>query len=71
MQVDKKLHLAVGGLLGLAAIFHPGFGIVAAVLAGAVKEAWDGATGRGTVDPLDFVATVAGGVFVELLIWSI
>ena len=72
---DKLLHFGAGLLVALFArhFVGPGFGVLAAILAGAAKEAYD-ALGNGVVDPGDFVATVAGGVVVEgaleIIAWS-
>ena len=71
MHRDKAGHFTVG--LAIAALTAwatgaPLLGLLAAVAAGIGKEAWD-ATGRGTVDLLDFVATAAGGVAVAI-VWG-
>lgn len=67
MPVDKLLHLLAGSTL--AALVYP-FGILwacLAVLVAAVgKEAYD-STGRGNVELMDAVATLAGGA--ALLGW--
>lgn len=61
MPTDKLLHLLAG--IAIAAVAHP-FGILWAGLAVFVaaigKEAYD-STGRGYVEVLDAVATLAGG----------
>lgn len=69
MQHDKALHIIAGTVAGtigyIAAHFlshDPWIGaLVAGVIAGAVKEVWD-STGKGTVDHMDAVATVAGAL---------
>lgn len=59
---DKANHVIYGLLIFMAgAVFNPGIGLAATVIAGAAKEAID-ATGRGNVEFKDFLATVAGGV---------
>lgn len=60
---DKALHAIGGAVIALAAgaLATPMVGLMAAVAVGAAKEAWD-ASGRGTVDLMDFVATAGGGV---------
>ena len=67
IPTDKLLHLLVG--IAIAAILYP-FGILWACLAVFIaaigKEAYD-ATGRGNVELLDAVATLAGGA--ALLGW--
>lgn len=58
---DKANHVILGLLAFMAAGWvNPLYGLAAAVLVGAAKEAWD-ATGRGCVEFKDFLATVAGG----------
>lgn len=61
MSTDKLLHLLAGSTI--AALAYP-FGILWACLAVSVaaigKEAYD-STGRGNVELLDAVATLAGG----------
>jgi hypothetical protein len=61
MPTDKLLHLLAG--IAIAAVVYP-FGILWACLAVLIaaigKEAWD-STGRGHVELLDAVATLAGG----------
>lgn len=62
MQRDKVLHFAAGAVISSATYALTGSlwgAVLAAALAGAAKEAYD-ATGRGTVDLWDFIATVAG-----------
>ncbi len=62
MQRDKVLPFAAGAVVASAAYALTGSlwgAVLAAALAGAAKEAYD-ATGRGTVDRWDFIATVAG-----------
>lgn len=62
MQPDKVLHFAAGAVVASAAYAVTGSlwgAVLAAALAGAAKEAYD-ATGRGTVDLWDFIATVVG-----------
>lgn len=64
MGRDKFLHFAAGAVVASAAYAITGSlwgAVLAAALAGAAKEAYD-ATGRGTVDLWDFIATVAGAL---------
>jgi hypothetical protein len=67
MPTDKLLHLLAGSTI--AAVAYP-FGIfwasLAVFIAAIGKEAWD-STGRGHVELLDALATVAGGAL--LLGW--
>ncbi len=61
LPADKAAHLIAGLVIYcLLAWASPTAGLAACVIAGALKEAWD-STGRGHVEFLDFVATVAGG----------
>jgi hypothetical protein len=61
---DKRLHFWAGLLIALLVglIFNAAIGMTAAVVAGVLKEAYD-ATGRGTADSGDVIATVIGGIF--------
>lgn len=53
----------IGYLLGLQTGIHPVLSGVALVLIVAVgREAYSRVTGKGTYDPLDAVATVAGAI---------
>lgn len=62
--IDKQAHFFSGGFL--AALFYP-VGIetaLLAVIAAAVfKELWD-ATGKGTPEALDAIATLLGGLLI-------
>lgn len=62
---DKIAHALLGcSAAALASPFGLGAMVVAPIVVGALKEAYD-ATGRGNVEWLDFVYTVSGGaVFV-------
>lgn len=57
--------VALALLVGVLA--NPAAGLVSAVIAGAAKEIRD-ATGAGTVDALDFVATAVGGLTGSLIL---
>ena len=72
MQKDKLTHFVVGAIVAGAAAAAaqmlgtgPGqraaAGLVAAIAVGAGRELWQRATGRGTPDAADAMATVAGG----------
>ena len=65
MNRDKLYHLAAGAVIALAVglLLTPLLGLGAALVAGVAKEAYD-ATGRGTVEALDAVATVVGGAVI-------
>jgi hypothetical protein len=67
MPTDKLLHLLAGSTT--AALVYP-FGVfwscLVVLVAAVGKEAYD-ATGRGNVELLDAVATLAGGA--ALLVW--
>lgn len=66
MRVGKdKIKHFLGGLaisILVTFVFTPMWGLIAAVIAGASKEAYDKASGKGKVEWLDFWATVAGGI---------
>lgn len=71
MSSDKQKHLLAGLALALSAglLFCPRIGLAAAAVIGALKEiVWDWLLKKGTPEPLDFVATVAGGVIGYLLL---
>lgn len=62
---DKKLHIIVGFVIGLIGAYCSGsalFGFGLACLAGLLKEARDKITGKGTVEGLDALATMFGGL---------
>lgn len=67
MPTDKLKHIAVGLVLGLASLIAPGLGAVLALVVGAAKEIRD-ATGKGTPDGFDFIATAIGGAAIDLVI---
>lgn len=60
-MTDKLLHFLAGALVALAGalLFNPAAGVVGAIVAGALKEAYD--IRAGTVDAGDFVVTAMGG----------
>lgn len=68
---DKQLHLLAGFLVAMVAqglTQSLWVALLASGVVGVAKEAYD-ATGRGTVDFWDFIATVVGGaLFVGLLL---
>lgn len=72
MQRDKIGHFIAGVLIAIIVTLFTGnaqWGFVASIVAGIGKEAvWDGLMGRGTVEVLDAVATIAGGVVVYLVL---
>lgn len=61
---DKRKHFAAGFGIAVIASLFVGYLIAAvlAILAAAGKEIHDKATGKGTPEFLDFVATVAGAM---------
>ena len=68
---DKVGHFLIGAGISLVVggLVDPDTGLIAATVAGIGKEAvWDGLMGRGTVEVLDAVATIAGGVVVYLVL---
>lgn len=68
IPLDKQAHAWAGLaiMLAVSLFFGWGFGLAAAIAAGALKEVWDG-MGHGTQDFWDFVATAAGGVVGAIL----
>jgi len=74
IPLDKQAHALGGAVIALALgyVFPPLIGIFAAVVAGALKEAYDRLhPDSHVVDVWDFVATslggIAGGIFVYLI----
>lgn len=75
---DKANHFVYGSLAALvgvalaaAAGVSPGWSaLLYAASAGVLKEVHDRATGRGTPDAWDAVATAAGGLPVALALWA-
>ena len=66
MTIDKKAHFWAGAAIAATVTLYtasPVFGIVAAVLIGALKELRD-RVGFGTPDLMDFAATAAGSAVV-------
>jgi len=62
LPADKAGHLIAGlACFCVFGLISPVVGLIAAVIVGAAKEAYD-STGRGNVEFLDFAATAAGGV---------
>ena len=61
---DKKKQFAAGFAITAVVSLFFGYivGAIAAVIAAAGKELYDKATGKGTPEILDFVATVLGAV---------
>jgi len=68
-QTDKQLHFLGGVVLTLSvSLFFGGItGLIVAVMAGLLKEAYD-SLGFGTPDRWDAIATIAGGLLGFLLI---
>ena len=73
MAKDKKLHIYAGFLISLigACLWGAPFGFGLACLAGLLKEARDKITGKGTVEGLDWLATIAGGLIPYLIILGV
>lgn len=68
---DKLLHFIAGALIvALCAsvkVFAP-YAWVAGVIAGALKEFYD-SRGNGSVELLDFAATTAGALTMQMAVW--
>lgn len=73
-QSDKRKHLCAGFIISMVVgVLVPWCGIVAAIIAGAIKEWWD-SRGHGCVELLDFLCTTIGGIIafpVALLIHNL
>lgn len=71
IQQDKLLHFIAGALIvALCAsvkAFAP-YAWVAGVVAGALKEFYD-SRGNGSVEALDFAATTAGALTMQMAVW--
>lgn len=68
---DKLLHFIAGALIVALCAFIKGFAPyawVAGVVAGMLKEFYD-SRGNGSVEVLDFAATTAGALAMQLAIW--
>ena len=65
-MTDKSKHFIAGAIIAMIfrAWLGMGAGFLAALVAGAAKEVWDGRVG-GDVSYPDLLATLAGGVVVE------
>lgn len=68
---DKLLHFISGALIVALCSFIKGFAPyawVAGVVAGALKEFYD-SRGNGSVELLDFAATTAGALTMQMAVW--
>ena len=66
---DKLLHFIAGMIVAaIAAIVSPNIAFVASILAGSVKEIYDDISYRGA-DLKDLVATIAGGLTMQIFVW--
>ena len=65
---DKLLHFGAGLVISLVVgtLTVPLYGVIASLVAGVGKEVWD-SRGHGTVEVLDVVATLFGGVVGAIL----
>ena len=71
VALDKKAHFLAGAVAALLVgkfLHSYGYSLMAAALAGALKEYFDRKTG-GVVDPYDFLATFLGGVVFGVFAW--
>lgn len=74
IPIDKQGHFLGGAVISLALgyVFPPLIGIFAAVVAGALKEAYDSLhPDSHVVDVWDFIATSAGGLAGGLFVYLI
>lgn len=68
---DKLLHFIAGALIVALCAFVKGFAPyawVAGVVAGVLKEFFD-SRGNGSVEVLDFAATTAGALAMQMAVW--
>lgn len=68
---DKLLHFIAGALIVALCAFVKGFAPyawVAGVVAGMLKEFYD-SRGNGSVEVLDFAATTAGALTMQMAVW--
>ena len=68
---DKLLHFIAGALIVALCSFIKGFAPyawVAGVVAGMLKEVYD-SRGHGSVEVLDFAATTAGALTMQMAVW--
>lgn len=68
---DKLLHFIAGALIVALCSFIKGFAPyawVAGVVAGMLKEFFD-SRGNGSVEVLDFAATTAGALAMQMAVW--
>ena len=68
---DKLLHFIAGALIVALCAFVKGFAPyawVAGVVAGMLKEFFD-SRGNGSVEALDFAATTAGALTMQMAVW--
>lgn len=71
IQQDKLLHFIAGALIVALCSFIKGFAPyawVAGVVAGMLKEFYD-SRGNGSVEVLDFAATTAGAITMQMAVW--
>lgn len=68
---DKLLHFIAGALIVALCSFIKGvapYAWVAGVVAGMLKEFFD-SRGNGSVEVLDFAATTAGSLAMQMIVW--
>jgi hypothetical protein len=71
IKQDKLLHFIAGALIVALCAFVKGFAPyawIAGVVAGMLKEFYD-SRGNGSVEVLDFAATTAGALAMQLAVW--
>lgn len=71
IQQDKLLHFIAGALIVALCSFIKGFAPyawVAGLVAGVLKEFYD-SRGNGSVEVLDFAATTAGALTMQMAVW--
>jgi len=73
LPIDKQAHFLAGYAISATALMllPYGCGLALAVIAGAIKELYDYASGKGTADQWDAIATGIGGLVGEIIFWGI
>ena len=69
LPIDKQAHFLAGYAISATALMllPYGYGLALAVIAGSIKELYDYASGKGTADRWDAIATGIGGLVGEIV----
>ena len=73
IPIDKQAHFLAGYAISATALMllPYGYGLALAVIAGSIKELYDYASGKGTADRWDAIATGIGGLVGEIIFFGI